>query len=510
MYRIRDYLDRPLSSLPELRALGEQCDAAAATHVGASALGAASPLEPTADALEGLSLPPTDGVRLVYFAMASRPFADATLSRLLRALWAPPHLYLLHVDAKMTAEAAARLRAALPAEPNVRLLRKRRAVQWGGWSMVACMLDALHTVRRLDFDFFINLSDTDLALRTDAEVTAFLGRHRGVDFVSVVPPPLNPLKYRQHGALREYTFVECAGAAGAGFVIANSSSRAIWNTSPRCCFGRSGQIVFAPLPFERAPPPDASVDFFHGSQWVVLSGETSRELAASSWVASLARFMRNTFVPDEAFVQTALMGMGDAARARVVAHNLRLLVWPHQFYNEPEDYWHSTTAPLPDYHSGGPMLLNASMAHAVFASPAMVARKVDPTVDGSILGDWDEWMGAKLRGEAPDPARYGGEQPPLGEPIERIGLHRFRLPRVGEETVPAGAPEQWPAALMPARTLKGRRLRDGTPVMEVEYADGAAGDYLPTTHFGSGDVLLKQTVETLARIQQSERLRREL
>ena len=77
MYPIRDYLDRPLSSLPELRALGEQCDAAAATHVGASALGAASPLEPTADALEGLSLPPTDGVRLVYFAMASRPFADA-------------------------------------------------------------------------------------------------------------------------------------------------------------------------------------------------------------------------------------------------------------------------------------------------------------------------------------------------------------------------------------------------------------------------------------------------
>ena len=44
----------------------------------------------------------------------------------------------------------------------------------------------------------------------------------------------------------------------------------------------------------------------------------------------------------------------------------------------------------------------------------------------------------------------------------------------------------------------------------VEYADGAASDYLPTTHFGSGDVLLKQTVETLARIQQSEKLRREL
>ena len=35
-------------------------------------------------------------------------------------------------------------------------------------------------------------------------------------------------------------------------------------------------------------------------------------------------------------------------------------------------------------------------------------------------------------------------------------------------------------------------------------------DIVPFTHFGSGDVLLKQTVETFARIQQSERLRREL
>ena len=77
MYPIRDYLDRPLSSLPELRALGEQCAAAAATHVGASALGAASPLEPTADALEGLALPPTD-------ARAAPRVSSATLSTWVR------------------------------------------------------------------------------------------------------------------------------------------------------------------------------------------------------------------------------------------------------------------------------------------------------------------------------------------------------------------------------------------------------------------------------------------
>ena len=71
--------------------------------------------------------------------------------------------------------------------PNVRVLQARRLVQWGMWSMVAIMMDALHTVlsKRVDFDFFINLSDADLSLRTDAELRAFLARHKGRSFINV-------------------------------------------------------------------------------------------------------------------------------------------------------------------------------------------------------------------------------------------------------------------------------------------------------------------------------------
>ena len=69
--------------------------------------------------------------------------------------------------------------------PNVRVMQTRRLVQWGMFTMVAIMLDAIHSVlsSALSFDFFINLSDADLSLRTDSEMRAFLARHKGRSFV---------------------------------------------------------------------------------------------------------------------------------------------------------------------------------------------------------------------------------------------------------------------------------------------------------------------------------------
>ena len=97
--------------------------------------------------------------------------------------------------------------------PNIAMLHTRRLVQWGMFSMVAIALDAMvtlpptahlsshlpgnlsasrnprHASRSTSsqasvvnaghtFDFFIQLSDADMALRTDAEVRAFLYRSK--------------------------------------------------------------------------------------------------------------------------------------------------------------------------------------------------------------------------------------------------------------------------------------------------------------------------------------------
>ena len=71
--------------------------------------------------------------------------------------------------------------------PNIRLLSTRRLVQWGGFTMVSTMLDAIASIvaRNLDFDFFINLSDADMSLRTNSEVMEFLRPYKGRQFVQV-------------------------------------------------------------------------------------------------------------------------------------------------------------------------------------------------------------------------------------------------------------------------------------------------------------------------------------
>jgi len=59
--------------------------------------------------------------------------------------------------------------------------------QWGAWTMMLPLLDAIKTVtdRTIDYDFVINLSDVDIALRTNEEILHFLRPYRGRNLVQV-------------------------------------------------------------------------------------------------------------------------------------------------------------------------------------------------------------------------------------------------------------------------------------------------------------------------------------
>ena len=83
-----------------------------------------------------------------------------------------------------------------PKGANVHLMR-RRPVGWGGSSMVMLFLEALGLLLRSapHVDFFINLSDADVALRTGLEIERFLRDHQGESFVSVKFPALDRMRY---------------------------------------------------------------------------------------------------------------------------------------------------------------------------------------------------------------------------------------------------------------------------------------------------------------------------
>ena len=111
--------------------------------------------------------------------------------------------------------------------------------------MLATLLDALASfVERIDFDFIINLSDADLALRTSAEMVRFLRRFKGRSFIQAALP--QPRSYRRfvHDELGAIAAVECGGF---GFVAINETAPlpllAAQPSQRRCCLGRTGPAV---------------------------------------------------------------------------------------------------------------------------------------------------------------------------------------------------------------------------------------------------------------------------
>ena len=149
------------------------------------------------DALEGVQLGERDRAtdpRIVYFIGATRPSADIMVSRLILALYHVSHLFLVHIDLKAEGvyETIDRV---TNQHPNIHLTATRRLVQWGAWTMVLPLLDAIKTVtdRNVDFDFVINLSDVDIALRTNDEIVRFLRPYRGRNLLQAACPRPNRL-----------------------------------------------------------------------------------------------------------------------------------------------------------------------------------------------------------------------------------------------------------------------------------------------------------------------------
>ena len=122
-------------------------------------------------------------------------------------------------------------------------MREPRAVLWSGFSMALALLDAMASVlaRPLGFEYFINLSDADLTLRTDGEIRAFFARFPGRSVMSIVPPNVDPGRYRMHKAFRKWCWVECDG--GTGWVVRSQTPKWVATVLfgllraliPRCC-----------------------------------------------------------------------------------------------------------------------------------------------------------------------------------------------------------------------------------------------------------------------------------
>merc|ERR1719285_114339 len=71
--------------------------------------------------------------------------------------------------------------------PNLRLVSKRYSTIWGGASLLTMLLSALRELLAMpdwtDWDFVLNLSESDFPVKTQAELVSFLSSNRGSNFV---------------------------------------------------------------------------------------------------------------------------------------------------------------------------------------------------------------------------------------------------------------------------------------------------------------------------------------
>ena len=477
----------PLVEIPQLGALGKRCQLAMRRALAEDVEAPPRPmLYP--DPMTGVSVSPrarADDVRLVFYVLASRPSAPAVFSRIVRALYSPSHLFLVHVDLKANETMHEQLVAYAAARKNVHVLKTRRLVQWGGFSMVAAMLDALSSfVRRVDFDFFINLSDAELPLRTSDELTAFLRRFKGRAFMRVDPPQAeaageaDPAAAADHGsaaswqqqqqqeeeeqeeeeeeeqqqqqkqrqqqrqrqqrqqseewqrlARRRHAFWDRSlrrhaviECGGFGFVGVNSSAN---SSTMRASIGPTccyGQ----------------SGPLLHVDGLPFRAPEPPKpslgEFRGSQWAILPADLCRHLLTDEVAlhwariFERRLLADewylptvlMYSEYWRSAVRLPLRYDEWPASDDAERSAYY----AALPHAEWGGALLLDGAGLQQAQRSPFLFAKKAVPSHDPTLLRRHDAWMSRKLRGEI-DP-----DQPPIAAPYLRVDpyLDSFGVP----------------------------------------------------------------------------------
>jgi protein xylosyltransferase len=530
-----EYLDhegRPAGA--SLTELIRHCDAAIGERLTRSVAGR-RPFEAVAEPLAHVPTSKDErGLSIAYLVMVGRESAHYIVTRLVRSTYSAHNLYLLHLDAKLSVDAARPLRQALSPHGNIRFMARRHRVGWGAFSMVAVLLDGLATLvaSSFPFDYVINLSDADMALRTHGEISTFLRQfsEQGASFVAVKEPSRDAMRYRSHAHMRRLPFVECGGL---GFAVVNASAAELFGTGKGlCCLARSGPIVYARAPLQAARVP-ADIEVFHGSQWAILARPFVEHLAAAAvasvgagagmlaigretgdvqedaraqgaarggatnWssatlpsegryierLRSLIDGLAYSYLSDETFLQTALLDGPHPLRANAVSHNLRYIDWP--VGQAGVAYWQRMGA----QHASGPRVLDSSALETLRTSEAIFARKVDPTLHPSLIASWDELMERKLQGHHP------ADQPSIGASLlaRDPNLAHLRPPRTRAERA-ACSPETAVAThaqhfgaediladLYSPRESQGESASAGA-------ADGALPKAIARVHFADGSV----------------------
>ncbi len=268
--------------------------------------------------------------KIAYFIMVHHK--PAQFEWLLRAVYSPEDLFLVHVDLKSRLGlkrdrrgVMTRVRAACAGKPNVHLMRSR-FTNWGGWSLSKLLIDAIAQALQLDADwgYFLNLSGQCYPLKPIATLRQELGDRADGVHVQMWPIAERPADDWHHRAHRML------------------------------------EIPFKAVVLPgRKPDPRSFTMANKGSQWVILPRAFCEWLVHAPITRRISSYMRSLLLTDELIMQT-LVANGPFAD-RVAPHYGREIVWP------------------------GPKTFTIDDLAMLRASDAWFARKFDAERDPGLL-----------------------------------------------------------------------------------------------------------------------------
>lgn len=306
--------------------------------------------------------------RVCYLVMLHHKFEQAL--RLLHRLQGPEAGFVLHIDRGANPAHVRALRNNLTALGPIAFARRIRA-KWGSYAQARAIMECIRcALERLPrFDRYVLISGQDYPIASGAQIQAFFSKMPQAEYLEAFPCDLSRPDIEHWSPY--YRF--------------------------RCFHFWTGEKHHV-LPILRKKPPQAPI--FHGSTWWALT-RAAIEYVAREFESDkgLRRYFKTSFLVDEAYIPSLIMSSPFAANVR--GDNVTFAQWT------------DTSGPHPK-------VLGSADLDVLLQSPKLFARKLDASVDESLLNLLDRMHAAGDSRPTPVQSKEGSLAPRALTPVPSL------------------------------------------------------------------------------------------
>lgn len=284
------------------------------------------------------------------------------ISRLIENIYSPSHLYYIHVDGR-DQYLFDSLYELYEEKSNFIFATNRLNTIWGGTSLLRMYLNAIKDLQTLQWDFIINLSESDYPVKSLDKLESYLRERTDLIFL-------------KHHNMKGYNYIQKQGL----------------NRHFYQCDDHLWHMGFRSLP--------VGIVYSGGSDWFALPRDfclyiAQQETNSSGLVKPLINVFNHTLLPAESFFHT--LALNSEFCDKYADNNLRYTNWDRKRGCKCQH------RDVVDWCGCSPLVYRKTdwnRLRATKNSPnVFFSRKFDPTISSSIIGLVDKFLLDKASGD---------------------------------------------------------------------------------------------------------------